>query len=97
MEEKICSTCYYAYGNRIVTEEEHEKTNGACLRPFKPMEFPTKEEQVTKILNETTPAVCLWCGIKLDEPYIDPDSDGEIGYNWRKYCSTYCQNHNEYQ
>lgn len=40
---------------------------------------------------------CLWCHTELEEPYIDPESDGSIGYNWRKYCSTWCENHNEYE
>ena len=40
---------------------------------------------------------CLFCGLELDEPYIDPESDGSIHYNWKKYCSTYCENCNEYE
>ena len=40
---------------------------------------------------------CLWCGIKLEKPNIDPESDGVTPYDYTKYCSTYCQNHNDYE
>lgn len=40
---------------------------------------------------------CLWCGEKLEEPYVDPESDGEIGYNWKLYCDLHCELNNEYE
>ncbi len=40
---------------------------------------------------------CLWCGTKLEEPHIDPESDGIVGYDWSKYCDSWCENHNEYE
>lgn len=47
--------------------------------------------------SATPQEVCLWCGVKLEKPYIDPESDGMIGYNWKLYCSVQCENANEYE
>ena len=48
-------------------------------------------------MSESLATKCLWCDVKLEKPYIDPDSDGVIDYNWKLYCSSQCENHNEYE